>query len=543
MNNQIGIEAVYRKQCVAEYRNNPMIEALPDIKSKKEVIDDICIYPLFEEEEKKLPAHLKLHVVQRIFKYFQPLPMHLDLESRLSRMIRQGYINRNPLLKEYVQALNDGYRDIKGDISNSELFNTTASGFSLIGVSGMGKTTALNRILSSFPQVILHKEYRGIPICMTQLVWLKIDCPYDGSLKALCLEFFLKIDNLLGTDYFKKYSNARLSANAMLPLMGQIAKITNLGILIVDEIQHLSLAKSGGAERMLNYFVTLINTIGVPVVLVGTPKALGVLQSEFRQARRGSGQGDMIWDRLKKDEQFVLLLEGLWNYQWTDEEVELSQEFINVMYEESQGIIDIAVKIFVMAQVRAISSRKRKISITLIRQVAKENLRLVRPMLKALATGNLRNISSFDDIMVFDIDNFMSLEKRKIDSNSNIEAFKKAKSKSSEEFKINIKEKAFIKLLELGFKDNEIERYLNEVIETGEQDVGKIVRVTIELILGATGKNNSNKKKSNNVKKKFSECDIRYIANKAKEDNVSIYQKLKEASYIRSFNDIMKGVI
>ncbi|MDY6228056.1 MAG: ATP-binding protein [Clostridium sp.] len=543
MNNQIGMEAVYKEQCIAEYRNNPMIEALPAIKSKEEVINDICVYPLFQEEEKKLDSHLKLHVIQRIFKYFQPLPMHLDLESRLSRMIRQGYINRNPLSKEYVEALNYGYRDIiKGDISNSELFNTTASGFSLIGVSGMGKTTALNRILSSFPQVILHKEYRGIPICMTQLVWLKIDCPYDGSLKALCLEFFLKIDNLLGTEYFKKYSNARLSANAMLPLMGQIAKITNLGILIVDEIQHLNLAKSGGAEKMLNYFVTLINTIGVPVVLVGTPKALGVLQSEFRQARRGSGQGDMIWDRLKKDEQFILLLEGLWDYQWTAEKIELNQNFIDIIYEESQGIIDIAIKLFVMAQVRAISSRKEKISVALIRQVAKENLRLVRPMLKALSTGNLKNISSFDDIMVVDVDNFMSSEKRKIDSNLKIEEFKRAKCRASEECKINIKEKAFIKLLELGFKDNEIERYLNEVIKTGEQDVGKIVRVTIELILGATDKNNSNKNKRK-VKKTFSECDIRYIANKAKENNVSIYQKLKEANYIRSFDDIMKGVI
>ncbi|NFG58436.1 hypothetical protein FC778_06910 [Clostridium botulinum] len=62
---------------------------------------------------------------------------------------------------------------------------------------------------------------------------------------------------------------------------------------------------------MLNYFVTLINTIGVCVILVGTPKALEILESEFRQARRGSGQGDIIWDRLKKDEQFTLLLEGL----------------------------------------------------------------------------------------------------------------------------------------------------------------------------------------------------------------------------------------
>ena len=52
--------------------------------------------------------------------------------------------------------------------------------------------------------------------------------------------------------------------------------------------------------KMLNFFVTLVNTAGVPVVLISNPKAMSILQSEFRQARRGSGQGDMIWDRLGK---------------------------------------------------------------------------------------------------------------------------------------------------------------------------------------------------------------------------------------------------
>lgn len=541
-NEIIGIEAVYKNQEIAEYKGNPMIEALPNIKSKKEVIDDICVYPAYEDEERNLASHLKLHVIQRIFKYFQPLPMHLDLESRISRMIRQGYINRNPLLSQYKRALNNGYRDIKsGYITQNELFTTTASGFSLIGVSGMGKTTAINRILNSIPQVILHRQYKEVPLSMTQLAWMKLDCPYDGSLKALCLEFFLKIDNILGTTYYKKYNTARLSANAMLPLMGQIAKVSNLGMLIVDEVQHLSTAKSGGAEKMLNYFVTLINTIGVPVVLVGTPKALEILQSEFRQARRGSGQGDMIWDRLKKDEQFTLLLEGLWDYQWTEERVELKEEFVDLIYDESQGIIDIAIKLFVMAQVRAISSRKKAISVALIRQVAKQNLRLVRPMLRALATGNLKNINSYNDIMIVDIDNFISTEKLKIDSNNKINEFKKAKERVNEENKIDIREKAFIKLLESGFNEDEIEKYLDEVIETGENDIGKIVRVTIEFILGKV--NNTKLQKSKRKSKKaLDEDDIRFIAEEAKKDNISIYEKLKQSNYIKSYEDIMKGV-
>lgn len=534
------VKAVYKKQLVAEYEGNPLIEALPNINDKVEVIDKISSYPPFDEEEKKLPAHIKLHVIQRIFNYFQPLPMHLDLESRISRMIRQGYINRNPLSNEYKRALNYGYKDIEnGTIKNQELFITTAAGFSLIGVSGMGKTTALNRILNTIPQVISHSKYKGTPISLTQLTWLKVDCPFDGSLKALSLNFMLAVDNILGTNYFNRYNTARLSANTLLPIMNQIARNVNIGVLCIDEIQHLSLAKSGGAEKMLNYFVTLINTIGIPVILVGTPKALVILQSEFRQARRGSGQGDMVWDRLKNDEQWVLLLEGLWDYQWTNEKLELTKELSDLIYEESQGIIDIAIKLFVMSQVRAVSLGKKCITATIIKNVAKENLKLVRPMLKALASGDLRNITSFNDIMILDIDNFINTEKSKIELNSKIEDFKKAKKELKSKPNMDIKEQVFIKLLELGFKDTEIKKYIDDVISLGEQDVGKIVRVIIEMIMETVNK--ESKMKKSRINKVLEDDDIRKVVGQSKE-NKEIYNNLKNVGYIKSYKSIFKEV-
>jgi len=48
------------------------------------------------------------------------------------------------------------------------------------------------------------------------------------------------------------------------------------------------MAKSGGSEKMLNFFVNLVNNVGVPVVLVGTPKAVKVLQGILD--RREGGQ-------------------------------------------------------------------------------------------------------------------------------------------------------------------------------------------------------------------------------------------------------------
>ena len=48
------------------------------------------------------------------------------------------------------------------------------------------------------------------------------------------------------------------------------------------EIQHLSRQRSGGIEQMLNFFVTLVNVIGLPVVMVGTPKARPIFETDLR---------------------------------------------------------------------------------------------------------------------------------------------------------------------------------------------------------------------------------------------------------------------
>ena len=93
---------------------------------------------------------------------------------------------------------------------------------------------------------------------------------------------------------------------------------------------------------MLNFFVTLINTVSIPVILIGTPKALPLFQNEFRQARRSCGQGNIFWNRLDNNEEFTMLVEGLWEYQWVKNPQELSNDIINTLYDESQGIIDIA---------------------------------------------------------------------------------------------------------------------------------------------------------------------------------------------------------
>lgn len=103
MKNIVAINAEYKEQLIEEYKGNPFIEALPEIKSKEEVIESLAMYPIYSDAERVLEDHIRIHIIsERLFNVFQPLPRHISLENRISIMIRNGYMSRNPLSKEYV---------------------------------------------------------------------------------------------------------------------------------------------------------------------------------------------------------------------------------------------------------------------------------------------------------------------------------------------------------------------------------------------------------------------------------------------------------
>ena len=298
--NGVFVDAIYREDSNPEYRGNPLIEALPDVLPSEEVGPIFSQEPIYEKNETQLPEHLRRHVIARLlYAFSEPFNHHFALEESISRLIRVGYVGRNLAGNDLKKHILNGYQRVQQGDPRAFLFDdvrSTALSTCLIGCSGIGKTWALNRILATYPQVVFHPEYRRY-----QVVRLKLDCPKDGSLKALCMEFFVALDKILDTDYLRTRCPNRAPVDELLMLMSQTANEHCLGILVIDEIQHLDRAKSGGAATMLNFFVTLVNTIGVPVVLVGTPKATDILQQDFRQARRVCGVGDHVWDRLKKD--------------------------------------------------------------------------------------------------------------------------------------------------------------------------------------------------------------------------------------------------
>jgi len=396
------VKAEYLQQVLPEYQDNPLIEALPDILSASDTVKMLTMRPRYDEDERNLDAKYRIHCLSRLLhEFYQPLPQHIDIETRISVCLRQGYLNRNPVGKQYALMVNESYDAMreKRRVRYIPGYHPNASGFTIIGVSGVGKSTAVESILSLYPQVIQHSLYHGEPMAVKQIVWLKLDCPHNGSLGELCYRFFKAVDDAIEPDekIFDQYKKSRITIDSMLTNMQRLAQEYSLGMLVVDEVQHLSLAK-GGSDAMLNFFVTLVNTIGVPVVLIGTSKAMPILQGEFRQARRSSGHGDLIWNRMKKERAWITFVESMWEYQWLRNKVPLTAGMLDAVYEETQGIIVLAVILYVLLQEDAIVSERETFGVEDISRVARLRMALVQPMLEALRKGDQKLIDKYEDI-------------------------------------------------------------------------------------------------------------------------------------------------
>lgn len=385
-----------------EYQDNPFIASLPPLLSQQELVKCMASRPEFHEQERSYPLHVRKHCIMRLGRYFEPLESQLRLTERFGMLLREGYIGRNPRTHDYIRHLQNGAERIEAKSLHLPTLlpvQNTAGSFALTGCSGIGKSKAIEKVLHQYPQCIPHTR----PFSLVQIVWLKLDCPHQGSPKQLCIHFFSAVDRLIGTSYFKWYAGSRVSVDEMMVHMAHIANLHALGVLVIDEIQHLNKTKVG-PEALLNFLVTLVNTIGVPVILIGTLSAIPLLQDNFRQARRASGLGSLNWERMQKGQAWDYFIDRLWRYQWTRDVTPLSPDIREVLYDESQGILDIVVKLFMLSQLRVagigdVRGTPELLTPALLRRVAREDLHMVRPMLDALRRNDARALLKYDDLL------------------------------------------------------------------------------------------------------------------------------------------------
>lgn len=539
--------AKYRDHKLPEYNSNPLIQALPPIFSPREFARRVARLPQFDPEERELEPHYRFHCIERLSRYFDPQNKSVELQQQICVLIMEGYLGRNPLNPEYARRSNQIYQAIQaGDGKNLENYvniPTSASSLTLIGPSGIGKTTNLINILNLYPQVILHSNLGGY-----QLVWLKVDCPHAGSLKGLCTDIFLAVDRLLGTNYFKKFGSRGNSEDYMLAQVAQLAHTHHLGVLIIDEMQNLAKAKRG-RDELLNFLVKMDNIIGVPVIRAATNEAFPIFQGNFRNARRAIGKAGVLWDRMSKDREWEHFLKGMWEYQWTKVFVPITEEIngdekINekiskAFYEECQGIIDIAIKLYKMVQWRAISLRSEEMTVELIHRVAEEGLQIVKPMLAAIRSGKQESMQRYGDIAPLDTTEYYNKCLSELKSRELEEIRRLAQKQQSRGNVSAILSHVILKLMDLDVEPALAKDCAEKVVAAKDEDtdIPLLVKEAYTLALqGEQVKENQTKpsKRKTKPKPKYKENDIRLLVENAKKDEKPAYVYLEAAGVIKN---------
>ena len=366
--------ADYEPAELPKHKGNPLIEAL---RLRGKLTEITTNFGHFPEMPPNLSDWGRMQAVDLLDQdFFQPLPNYYEVIQQVFLSLSSGYTFRNPTKKVYRKLMVKYYKNAqKGQIQSIFPWEpANMPGFALLGCSGVGKSTVIKRTLSYLPQGIIHRKFH-----IAQMVYVRVECPPDGSMKQFLLSVITEFDRVLNSNYIDDYGG--LTTDGLILAVGFLAVFHHLGMLVIDEIQNLLDSKAHSEAVLLNYLVSLSNAIRVPIVYVGTIRAMQLCQTAFRQGRRVGTP--FVWDKLiENSKAWKLLLESLWQYQWSDPVI-LSKELSDIMYDRTQGIHALVVLLFKHSQKAALRN-KVPLSEELIDSVAMEKFILLKPMLDSL---------------------------------------------------------------------------------------------------------------------------------------------------------------
>ncbi|WP_161628419.1 AAA family ATPase [Desulfocurvibacter africanus] len=402
----INTNPQYNELGLIDFQDNPLVEALPPPpKSKDDILQRLMIRPEWNPEEVNLPDFIRYQAITRLHHFLFPIDQHVKIYSSLYGQILDGYRYRNPLHTDTQMQLY-GFNEASSTNSRGILRPNSSSSISFIsGISGLGKSTLVKSILHSFgPQVIKHSIYNNKQFYETQIVCLMRNVPDQCSVKSLCRSFGYYTDILLNTNLYSiEFSDKHLTRNHYIHLIHKIIRNFHVGIVVIDEFQNVSISRSGGKKEVLAFIINLFDELGVPIVIIGTPNAKNILSDNvsvirrfttggFHELRRPDAPGN------KNDDTWETFCKVCWDYQWLKNPKEINEEIIHTLYDCSQGIFGIMLRIFTASQVVAIEQKKETLSSRLIRNVYLSEFSMLHKVIDAIRSGDLSALSLFEDL-------------------------------------------------------------------------------------------------------------------------------------------------
>lgn len=356
-----------------QMNNMDLIKRMPEMLSGQKLYERLADIPQYDEAILEKSQTERLMALSTLYDIYLPSEMSVEIYSKLylalvrslqkkgtQTAVQQSYQNHNAIIR----------RESRGIIGGSD-------SFSIVGCSGIGKSSAINRAISIITEnkmiEIENPPVRIIPCLIVQ-------CPFDASVKSLLLEILRKSDELLETNYYGNALKARATTDVLIGIVAQVA-LQHLGMLVVDEIQNCVVARNG--KYLVAMLTQLINTSGISIGLIGTPETTSLLETAFQLARRSLG---LQYNTLNNDEYFGGFCELLYKYQYVQKYIEITPQIIDWLYEHSGGVTSVVVSLIHDAQEIAILTGYEALDVVMLNQAYSQRLQLLHDFIRPNVT-------------------------------------------------------------------------------------------------------------------------------------------------------------
>lgn len=344
-----AVEAEYESMADVnpDYAGNPLIEALPFCMSQEELAMSNLhtIHVPTEKDLKTKPIERLLSSVSALDKLVIPMQWHYELQRELYWCMCRAYLNRKLTFDSASSGCPVTFRGNES-VERYHIYSPTSEGnvgFSVLGLSGCGKSKAVELALSHIPQTIIH--FSGTPQQFIQVPYLYVVLQ-KSNLAGLWNGLARSLDTALGNDISPVYYPMMKKLNRLndkLEYAARLCTIFKVGVIIIDEIEFLKTAvRKDTFEDLLSFN----NMTGVALAVVGTNESKKELFPTFQMCRRFGRDIDAS-EYCRNIEEYKNLIRQLSEFQWFSKEKGFSSKaIIDAMYKESGGTVGMTIAIF-----------------------------------------------------------------------------------------------------------------------------------------------------------------------------------------------------
>lgn len=357
-----------------------LLKQMPPMFSGDGLTEALRTLPSYDADIKNADVASRLLALEDIYQIYIPSDLSREIYAKLYISIIRGLKSKGS--SDATRLQNKNYMQVKQEYKG---IVSGADSFTILGASGIGKSTAIARAISlATNNRLIQTESTTIIPC------IQIQCPFDCSVKSMLFNILDTIDRVLDTNYYEKAVRARATTDILISSVSNIL-LNRVCVLIIDEIQNVLNHKSGSS--LVGVLVQLINNSGITVCMVGIPESEVFFQKTDYLARRAMG---LKFERMEYTKEFIDFCKVIYNYQYTKDAESFTESHCLWLFEHTGGVVALVVALIHDAQEIAILEGSDTLSIAALDAAYKKRYSMVKgcKQVKLSSAGTKKQNSS-----------------------------------------------------------------------------------------------------------------------------------------------------